>query len=95
MTKTSIQANFRVGRFAMEHLIEGNDELLNRVPGIGGQVAAIERALAAGTDCTTTLHLVAAARGAVNGLDYPFTAISGRSSPGRRVGQLCPFFSRP
>jgi DNA-binding FrmR family transcriptional regulator len=44
----------------MGHLTEGNDELLKRVRRIAGQVTAIEKALAAGTDCTTTLHLVAA-----------------------------------
>lgn len=52
----------------MGHLTDGNDELLKRVRRIAGQVAAIEKALAAGTDCTTTLHLVAATRGAMNGL---------------------------
>lgn len=52
----------------MGHLTEGNDELLKRVRRIAGQVTAIEKALAAGTDCTTTLHLVAATRGAINGL---------------------------
>ncbi len=52
----------------MGHLVEGNDELLKRVRRIAGQVAAIEKALAAGADCTTTLHLVAATRGAMNGL---------------------------
>lgn len=52
----------------MGHLVNGNEELLKRVRRIAGQVNAIERALAAGTDCTTTLHLVAATRGAMNGL---------------------------
>jgi hypothetical protein len=33
-----------------------------------GQLQAIERALAEGDDCTTTLHLAAAARGAMGGL---------------------------
>ncbi|MFD2427081.1 metal/formaldehyde-sensitive transcriptional repressor [Sphingobium scionense] len=52
----------------MGHLNEGNDELLKRVRRIAGQVAAIEKALTANADCTTTLHLVAATRGAINGL---------------------------
>lgn len=52
----------------MGHLTKGNDELLKRVRRIAGQVNAIEKALAAGTDCSTTLHLVAATRGAMNGL---------------------------
>lgn len=42
--------------------------LLKRVRRIAGQVAAIERALVSGKDCATTLHLVAATRGAMNGL---------------------------
>ncbi len=52
----------------MAHLGKGNDELLKRVRRIAGQVKAIEKALAADTDCSTTLHLVAATRGAMNGL---------------------------
>lgn len=36
--------------------------------GIAGQVTAIERALISEKDCATTLHLVAATRGAMNGL---------------------------
>lgn len=52
----------------MGHLTKGNDELLKRIRRIAGQVAAIEKALIAGTDCTTTMHLVAATRGAMNGL---------------------------
>lgn len=52
----------------MGHLVTGNEELLKRVHRIAGQVAAIERSLSAGKDCATTLHLVAATRGAINGL---------------------------
>lgn len=52
----------------MGHLTEGSDKLLKRVRRIAGQVTAIEKALTANADCTTTLHLVAAARGAMNGL---------------------------
>ncbi len=51
----------------MSHLSD-NQALVKRVRRIAGQVAAIERALAGGEDCATTLHLVAAARGAMNGL---------------------------
>lgn len=51
----------------MGHLTDSNDELLKRVRRIAGQVTAIEKALNANADCTTTLHLVAAARGAMNG----------------------------
>lgn len=52
----------------MAHLSKHNDALLARVRRIAGQMSAIERALATGDDCATTLHLVAGARGAINGL---------------------------
>lgn len=52
----------------MSHLSENNDALVMRVRRIAGQVQAVERALVAQEDCATTLHLVAAVRGAVNGL---------------------------
>lgn len=51
----------------MAHL-QNDDALLKRIRRIAGQVAAIERALVSGKDCATTLHLTAAARGAMNGL---------------------------
>jgi DNA-binding FrmR family transcriptional regulator len=43
-------------------------ELLARVRRIAGQVAAVERGLERGAPCGEVLHLVAAVRGAVNGL---------------------------
>lgn len=52
----------------MSHLNASNPALLARVQRIAGQVAAIERGLASGTDCTTLLHLVAATKGAISGL---------------------------
>lgn len=52
----------------MSHLTINNSDLVARVRRIGGQVGAIERALQADTSCTEVLHLVAAVRGAVNGL---------------------------
>lgn len=52
----------------MAHLSESSPELIARVRRIGGQVAAIERSLRDDADCATVLHLVAAVRGAVNGL---------------------------
>lgn len=52
----------------MSHLAN-NPALIKRVRRIAGQVAAIERALTNGEDCATTLHLVAAVRGAMNGLN--------------------------
>ena len=52
----------------MAHFQSHDDALLKRVRRIAGQVAVIERALAGSDDCTKTLHLVAATRGAINGL---------------------------
>ena len=52
----------------MAHLSGPNADLIARVRRIGGQMAAVERSLSAETDCATVLHLVAAVRGAVNGL---------------------------
>ncbi len=52
----------------MAHLSGSNADLIARVRRIGGQVAAVERGLSSGDSCTTVLHLVAAVRGAVNGL---------------------------
>lgn len=52
----------------MSHLSKANPNLLARVQRIAGQVSAIERGLGSGSDCTTLLHLVAATRGAINGL---------------------------
>lgn len=52
----------------MAHLSGSNADLVARVRRIGGQVSAIERSLRDEADCATVLHLVAAVRGAVNGL---------------------------
>ncbi len=52
----------------MGHLSDNSASLLARVRRIGGQVGAVERALQADTSCAEVLHLVAAVRGAVNGL---------------------------
>lgn len=52
----------------MAHLHAGKDDLLKRVRRIAGQVQAIERGLESDADCAKTLHLVAATRGAINGL---------------------------
>lgn len=52
----------------MAHLSGSNADLVARVRRIGGQVGAIERALQSDASCTQVLHLVAAVRGAVNGL---------------------------
>lgn len=52
----------------MAHLSHNSDALIMRVRRIVGQLQAVERALAEGADCSKTLHLTAAIRGAVNGL---------------------------
>lgn len=52
----------------MSHTRSSKDDLLKRVKRIAGQVQAIERALEDDADCAKTLHLVAATRGAMNGL---------------------------
>lgn len=52
----------------MSHLSGSSANLIARVRRIGGQVSAIERSLREEADCSTVLHLVAAVRGAVNGL---------------------------
>ena len=52
----------------MAHTKAGKEALLKRVKRIAGQVQAIERALEGDADCAKTLHLVAATRGAMNGL---------------------------
>lgn len=52
----------------MAHLAGPNADLIARVRRISGQVSALERALVGGQPCATVLHLVAAVRGAVNGL---------------------------
>ncbi|WP_297841121.1 metal/formaldehyde-sensitive transcriptional repressor [Pseudomonas sp.] len=52
----------------MSHIMSGKDELLKRVKRIAGQINAVERALESDLDCGKTLHLVAATRGAINGL---------------------------
>lgn len=52
----------------MAHLSGDSDALVMRVKRIVGQLQAVERSLIEGADCSKTLHLAAAVRGAVNGL---------------------------
>lgn len=52
----------------MAHLSGTNADLLARVRRIAGQISAVDRALQGDSNCTEVLHLVAAVRGAVNGL---------------------------
>ena len=52
----------------MSHTTREKAKLLARVRRIRGQVEAIERALESEAGCSDVLHLLAGARGAMNGL---------------------------
>lgn len=52
----------------MSHTTRDRDTLLPRVRRIVGQLQAVERALEEEKPCGDVLHLMAAARGAMNGL---------------------------
>ncbi len=52
----------------MAHTVRDKSKLLNRVRRIRGQVEAVERALDQESGCAEVLQLIAAVRGAVNGL---------------------------
>jgi DNA-binding FrmR family transcriptional regulator len=52
----------------MAHTARDKEKLLVRVRRIRGQVEALERALKEEQECTDVLQLVAACRGALNGL---------------------------
>jgi DNA-binding FrmR family transcriptional regulator len=52
----------------MSHTIKEKLKLLNRVRRVRGQVEALERAVEEERGCTEVLHLVVAARGAMNSL---------------------------
>jgi len=52
----------------MGHTIKEKTKLLNRVRRALGQVQALERAVEEEKGCTAVLHLVVAARGAMNSL---------------------------
>jgi DNA-binding FrmR family transcriptional regulator len=52
----------------MAHTIRERTKLLNRVRRIRGQVASLETALESEKGCGEVMHLVAAVRGAINGL---------------------------
>jgi DNA-binding FrmR family transcriptional regulator len=50
------------------HKVREKQKLVNRVRRIRGQVEAIERALDDDLGCEKVMHLIAACRGAMNGL---------------------------
>ena len=53
---------------SVSHTKTEKDKLLNRVRRVRGQIEALERALDDEKGCATVLHLIVAARGAMNGL---------------------------
>lgn len=52
----------------MGHIVREKTKLLARVRRLRGQVEAVERALESEQGCAEVLQLIAAARGAINGL---------------------------
>ena len=52
----------------VSHTKTEKDKLLNRVRRVRGQIEALERALDDEKGCATVLHLIVAARGAMNSL---------------------------
>jgi DNA-binding FrmR family transcriptional regulator len=52
----------------MSHTIQDKVKLLHRVRRVRGQIEAVERALENEKGCANVLHLVVAARGAMNSL---------------------------
>ena len=52
----------------MAHTKSEKIKLLNRVRRVRGQIEAVERALEDEKGCAAVLHLIVAARGALNGL---------------------------
>jgi DNA-binding FrmR family transcriptional regulator len=56
----------------MAHTTRDKDKLLIRVRRIRGQIDALERALDAEQECAKVLQLLAACRGALNGLMAEF-----------------------
>jgi DNA-binding FrmR family transcriptional regulator len=52
----------------MSHVKNEKAKLLNRIRRVRGQIEAVERAIEGEESCATVLHLIVAARGAMNGL---------------------------
>ena len=52
----------------MAHTTKDKEKLLQRARRIRGQVEALEKALTNGEECSAVLQLIAACRGAINGL---------------------------
>ena len=54
------------------HSSQEKQRLIVRIRRVRGQVEAVERAVAEGRDCADVLQMIAAARGAMNGLMAEF-----------------------
>ncbi len=52
----------------MSHVKNEKAKLMNRIRRVRGQIEAVERAIENEEGCATVLHLIVAARGAMNGL---------------------------
>ena len=52
----------------MSHTIHDKQKMLNRVRRIRGQLEAVEKALNEERDCAKIMQMIAACRGAINGL---------------------------
>ena len=52
----------------MSHTKSEKAKLMNRIRRVRGQLEAVERAIEGEEGCATVLHLIVAARGAINGL---------------------------
>lgn len=59
---------YRVPPYPMSHTIAAKQQIIARVRRIAGQLGGVERALEEEAGCEAVLHLVAGARGAMNGL---------------------------
>jgi len=75
----------------MGHAVRDQQKLLNRIRRIRGQVEAVERTLEGEADCSDVMHLLTAARGAINSLlaevleDHVREHLVGRIASGARA----------
>ena len=52
----------------MSHVVADKEKLIRRVQRVMGQLQAVQRALEEEQDCGDVMHLISAARGAINSL---------------------------
>ena len=52
----------------MSHVVADKENLIRRVQRVMGQLQAVQRALEEEQDCGDVMHLISAARGAINSL---------------------------